>query len=106
MSPRTMSATNDLPIVKCSHCRQIVSAKEFESHECNLPLTDVKRIPVVYFQDDSINGERIMTGRGVDGVLYSFVVVPRTPISYMRGLSDDSYHEPKTDDKLPEPELA
>jgi hypothetical protein len=84
---------NESPIVKCSHCKQILPIENFDTHECNLPLADVRRIPVVYFQDDSVNGERIMTGRGIDGVLYNFVVTPRTAIPYIIGSSDDSYHD-------------
>jgi hypothetical protein len=97
---------NSLPIVKCSHCKIILSRENFESHTCNLPLVGVKRIPVVYFQDDSVNGEKIMTGRGVNGILYSFVVVSRTQIPYMKGLSDVSYHDDESNDKLPEPALG
>lgn len=84
---------SDSPIVKCSHCKQILSVEQFDAHECDLPLIDVKRIPVAYFQDDSINGEKIITGRGIDGILYSFVVTPRTAIPYILPLSDASYHE-------------
>lgn len=81
--------SNGSPIVKCSHCKQIYSVEAFNNHGCNLPLTDVKHIPVVYFQDDSINGKKIMTGRGIDGILYSFIVIPRTAIPYMKSLTDD-----------------
>ena len=46
-----------------------------------------------------------MTGRGVDGVLYSFVVVPRKPIPIVTCLSDDGYHHKDSDEKLPEPQV-
>jgi hypothetical protein len=75
-----MSLKNDSPIVKCSHCKQILSANEFDKHACDLPLANTKRIPVIYFQDDSYKDKKLMTGWGIDGVLYTFEVVPRKPI--------------------------
>lgn len=57
-------------IAKCSHCKQIFSYEAFESHECDIPINDVKIIDVVYFRDDSHKGERLMTGLGVDGTLH------------------------------------
>jgi len=98
-----MLAKNNSPIVKCSHCKRILSVEDFDSHECDLPLTGVKRIPVVYFQDDSVNGEKIMTGSGVDGVLYSFVVTPRTAIPYILEASDEILHDHKSDKDFTEP---
>lgn len=92
--------TNHPVIVKCSHCKQILSSENFANHQCDLPLTDVKRIPVIYFQDDSASGKQIMTGKGIDGILYSFVVTPRTAIPYFQKPSDVSYHEPKNRRKL------
>jgi hypothetical protein len=83
----------DAVIVKCSHCKRILSSEEFETHKCELQLVDQKTIPVVYFLDTSCNGKKIMAGWGVDGVLYTFEVVPRKPIPYMKSLSDDSYHD-------------
>ena len=98
-----MLSKNDSPIVKCSYCKQIFSIENFDSHRCDLPLTDVKRIPVAYFQDDSVNGEKIMTGRGIDGVLYSFVVTPRQPIPFIIGLSDEFLQRKKSDEDFTEP---
>ena len=96
--------SNDSLIVKCSHCKGILSADSFETHECDLPLKDVKRILVVYFQDDSINGEKIITGKGVDGILYSFVVAPRKALPLIEAIrrkktcweSDEEETESKT----------
>jgi hypothetical protein len=100
------TASDDSPIVKCSHCKQMYASEEFAAHECNLPLTDVKQIPVVYFQDDSVNGKKIMTGKGVDGILYSFIVTPRMAIPYFmsnrRKVTDPSWKD-KTDGEVPEP---
>lgn len=91
------------PIVKCSHCKKILSIENFDSHKCSLPITDVRHIPVVYFQDDSVNGRQLMTGRGIDGILYTFEVVPREPIPYIIPLSDGFLQRKKPDDNLTEP---
>lgn len=80
-------------IVKCSHCKQILSSEDFETHECDLPLKECKRIEVVYFQDESYKDKKLMTGWAIDGVLYTFEVVPRKPIPFVVSSSDDSYHE-------------
>jgi len=84
----------------------MLSAENFDAHECDLPIVDVKRIPVVYFQDDSVSGKQIMTGRGVDGILYSFIVTPREPIPYMMKLSDGFLQGNKPDDNFTEPSGA
>lgn len=88
--------------MKCSHCKRILSIEDFDKHQCDLPINDVKRIPVAYFQDDSVNGEKIMTGRGIDGILYSFVVVPRKAIPFIVNHLTTVNMNPKKDDKLPE----
>ena len=88
------------PIVKCSHCHNLLSTEEFDSHKCEWKLKDVQRIPVAYFRDDSYEDNKIMSGYGLDGVLYSFVVTSRTAIPYCKGLSDDCYHEPQNRRKV------
>jgi hypothetical protein len=85
--------TNSSPIVKCSHCSKILSNEDFEVHKCEWNLKRVERISVVYFRDDSYDDRKIMTGYGLDGVLYTFVVTPRTPIPYILSSSDASYHD-------------
>jgi hypothetical protein len=70
-----------------------------------MPIESVKEIPVAYFRDDSHGNKQIMVGRGLDGVLYTFIVTPRVAIPYFQNLSDDSYHGEKADEKLPEPEV-
>ncbi len=85
-------SNHNSPIVKCSHCRQMFSADDFANHECELPLQECKTIEVVYFRDDSYKNKKLITGWGVDGILYTFEVVPRKPIPYIIS-SDDSYHE-------------
>lgn len=90
-----MGMLNKSPIVKCSHCKKILSFADFESHKCEKSLVDVKTIPVVNFLDTSCNGRKIMTGWGVDDVLYTFEVVPRKPIpifldSIRRNLTRDN----------------
>ena len=105
------TTNNFSSIVKCSYCRRIFSDNEFDSHQCSLPINDVRRITVEYFQDDSVNGEKIMTGKGLDGVLYSFVVTPRTAIPYFAELTneqtifDKTFKKNKTDGDLTEPFL-
>jgi hypothetical protein len=74
-------------IVKCSHCKQIISENDFNQHECDLPLTSSKRIEVIYFRDDSYKNKKLMTGLGIDGVLYTFEVVPRKPIPMIMPLN-------------------
>jgi hypothetical protein len=83
----------DSPIAKRSHCKQILSADDFDLHRCKWALKDVKQISVVYFRDDSLDDRKAMTGYGLDGILYTFVVTQRMSIPYMRSLSDDSYHD-------------
>jgi hypothetical protein len=82
--------------VKCSHCGQILSSKDFDSHKCDLKLKESRIIEVVYFRDDSFDDKKFMAGWGVDGVLYSFKVVPRKAISYFTSLPDKSKHLPES----------
>ena len=88
------------PIVKCSHCKQIFSSEDFDAHECDMPINSCKRIEVVYFRDDSYKNRKLMTGLGIDGILYIFEVVPRKPIPFVLSSSDDSYHEPSNRRKV------
>ena len=88
------------PIVKCSHCKQVFSSEDFDAHECDMPINDSKRIEVVYFRDDSYKNKKLMTGLGIDGVLYIFEVVPRKPIPYILPLSDESLHDAKNRRRL------
>lgn len=76
------SNLNSSPIVKCSHCKQIISAKSFDTHKCELHLTGQKVIQVIDYLDISNNEKKQITAQGIDGVLYIFEVVPRkaTPI--------------------------
>jgi hypothetical protein len=85
--------TNNSPIVKCSHCKQVFSSEEFDAHECDMRINDSRRIEVAYFRDDSYRDKRLMTGLGLDGVLYTFEMVPRKPIPFVLSPSDDSYHD-------------
>ena len=75
----------------------------FNSHDCDLPLNGVQTISVVYFRDDSYNNKKIMTGMGIDGVLYTFEITPRKPIPVVTPIrriftglfSDDNFTEPR-----------
>jgi len=89
-------------IVKCSHCHQIFSTEKFESHKCDLPLKKVKQIPVVYYRDDSYDDKKIMTGWGIDGTLYSFVVEKRKPIPLIEPIRR-IFTERKSDKDFTEP---
>jgi hypothetical protein len=79
------------------------SSDDFDSHKCELKLTANKEIPVVYYNDSSYGDKKAITAWGVDGVLYTLEVTPRRPILIAMCPSDDSYHEPESDDKLPVP---
>jgi hypothetical protein len=57
-----------------------LSSANFETHKCESALIGVQNIPVIYFMDTSCNGKEFMTGLGIDGILYTFEVVPRKPI--------------------------
>ena len=57
--------------MKCSYCKQILSEETFESHECDMPISDVKVIEVAYFRDDSQSGKKRVIGRGIDRTLYT-----------------------------------
>ena len=83
-------------IVKCSHCKKILSSKDFESHTCDLPLKECRRIEVVYFQDVSYKNKKLINGWGVDGVLYTFEVVSRKPIPIILPIGDEISHEKKS----------
>lgn len=96
---------NDFAIVKCSQCKSILEAKDFDMHKCDLPLTDVKRIPVIYFHDSSYGAKKLMTGWGVDGILYTFEVVPRKAIPCTLPLSDEFLQRKKSDKDFTEPML-
>jgi hypothetical protein len=91
---------NNSPIVKCSHCRQVLRSTDFGNHECDIPITDSKIIEVAYFRDDSYKNKKLMTGLGLDGVLYTFEVVPREPIPFVLSPSDESYHDPSNRRKV------
>ena len=63
----------------------------------------MKRIPVAFFRDDSFDDKKIMTGYGLDGVLYTFVVTPKTAIPYFRKLTDEISQRKSTDGDLTAP---
>jgi len=94
-------------IVKCSHCAQMFSEENFNSHECDLPLRGCKRIEVVYFRDDSYKNKKLMTGRGTDGIFYTFEVVPRKAIPITMSLQQTKSNrfgwKDKNDGEVPEP---
>ena len=90
-------------IVKCSHCKAILSSEDFDTHDCDLPFEGVKTIEVAYFMDVSCKNTQMITGRGTDGILYTFEVVPRKPIPIVLCHQTTVNMNPKTDEKLPEP---
>jgi hypothetical protein len=90
-------------IVKCSHCNELFSDENFDSHICDLPLNGVRRIEVVYFRDDSYKDKKLMTGWGIDGITYTFEVVPRKQISIIMPLADEKKHLNGTDGEVTEP---
>lgn len=44
-----------------------------------------------------------MTGYGLDGILYTFVVTPKKAIPYFQKLTDEILQRKMTDDNLTEP---
>jgi hypothetical protein len=90
-------------IVKCSHCKQILSSEDFDVHECDLSLKECKRIEVVYFQDESYKDKKLMSGWGIDGTIYTFEVVPRKPIPMLVPLADEKKQQHKTDEEGTDP---
>jgi hypothetical protein len=80
-----------------------MASESFAGHRCDLTLRECKTIEVVHFCDGSYGDRKLMTGWGVDGILYTFEVVTRKPIPMVTRLSDASYHGKDSDDKLPEP---
>jgi phage FluMu protein Com len=91
-------------IVRCSHCNKLTTLENFETHTCDLPLKECKTIEVIYFQDGSYKNKKLMTGLGLDGVLYTFEVVPRKPIPVATPLNRRKVTNPSADDKEPDPE--
>jgi hypothetical protein len=60
-------------------------------------ITDnVLEIPVTYFRDDSRGNKQIMAGRGLDGMLYTFVVTSREPIPRITGYPTTVTMKPKS----------
>jgi hypothetical protein len=98
-----LEMSNESSIVKCSHCKKILLSEDFETHRCKKSLIGVKNIPVIDFSDTSCNDRKIMTGWGVDGVLYTFEVVPRKPIPIIISASDGFLQRKKSDEDLTEP---
>jgi hypothetical protein len=91
--------SSDSPIVKCSHCNQILSSEDFDKHECKWNLKSVKRISVIAFHDDSYKDQKIIRGYGTDGTVYTLVVTQRKPIPMVISLADEKKHVYKTDEE-------
>ncbi len=94
-------------IVKCSHCHQIFSEEDFDSHVCDRPLKECKFIEVSEILDGSYGNKRLINGWGTDGILYTFEVVPRKAIPLMepltrRKVTNQSWKD-KTDEDVTEP---
>jgi len=82
---------------QCPYCKKYLLACQRQEHKCDAPLVDVKEIPVIFFYELLTKDSRkIVIARGFDGVLY-LLIQSRNP------LSDDSYHDNESDEKLPEP---
>ena len=94
-------------IVRCSHCQEMFSETDFESHTCDRPLKECKIIEVSEIIDGSYGNKKLMNGWGIDGVLYTFEVVPRKPIPITMPLqqtkSNRFREDEETDGKVPVP---
>jgi hypothetical protein len=66
----------------------MLSSEGFESHKCDLQLRECRTIEVSEIMDCSYDGRKLVNGWGIDGVLYTFEVVPRRAIPLMEPLSN------------------
>jgi hypothetical protein len=95
-------------IVKCSHCKNLFSEKNFESHKCGeIPLKECRIIEVAEIYDGSYEGKKLLNGWGIDGILYTFELAPRKAIPLMEPLSrrkvTDLPYGKRTDEDETEP---
>jgi len=57
------------------------SVDEFDSHKCKLPdVRGQKTIETIDFLDVSCGDKKLMSARGVDGIIYFFKIVAREPL--------------------------
>jgi hypothetical protein len=78
--------------------------EDFDAHECDIPLKEIKTIPVIDYLDVSCRNKRMINGKGIDGILYTFEVVPRKPIPIVM-TSDEFSQQKKSDEDYTEPKL-
>ena len=76
--------------------------EDFDTHECDLPLKECRTIEVAYFRDDSYKNKKIMTVWGIDGIRYTFEVIPRKPIPIVM-TPDEFLQYHQSDEDLTEP---
>ncbi len=83
------------------------SDKDFELHKCDISLKKCEIIEVSEFYDGSYKDKKLMNGMGINGVLYTFEVVPRKPIPIMIPLqqtkSNRFHGDEETDGEVTEP---
>ncbi len=82
----------------------MLDTKNFDSHECKLPnVKSCKRIDVINITDCSYKNKKLVTGFGVDGILYTFEVVQRKPIPLVTPIRR-IFTEKKSDKDFTEPD--
>jgi hypothetical protein len=94
-------------IVRCERCKKNLIDEEFKSHSCSPVTVGYKDIDVDYYivTKEPSMGRKIILAKGLDGVMYTLTVRPRT-ISDMISLSDEnlqSDEKDKTDGDLTAP---
>ncbi|MCL5948848.1 MAG: hypothetical protein M1490_00015 [Candidatus Bathyarchaeota archaeon] len=94
-------------IVKCSHCQELFSNSDFNSHTCDKQLKECKTIEVSEIIDGSYGNKKLINGWGTNGILYTFEVVPRKAIPLMEPLSRRKVttfdERDETDEEVPVP---
>ena len=66
----------------------MMSEKDFERHKCGEPpLKECRTIEVVEIYDGSYDGNKLLNGMGVDGVLYTFELVSRKALPVVECLN-------------------
>ena len=64
-------------LVQCTRCKKTMIDEEFNDHRCMPKITGFKKIKYAdcYTVEDSQN-RKIITIRGMDGIVYDFVEIP------------------------------
>jgi len=67
---------------RCQRCGKFLIAEEFDSHKCDIKISDVKEIVVDHYHEFSQpdpEGHRLILAQGLDGVQYWLVECKHNP---------------------------